>query len=66
LKNTSAIELDTGKVSDRFCGMGRFHGVLRGNGRLNSVITAVFFLNKYNVKTCIYTISALYQMIHLQ
>jgi len=41
--------------------MVRFKDGLRGKGRVNSVIIDV----KYNVKTCMYTLSALNQMIHL-
>ncbi len=61
---------------DRFGGMGRFKGGLRCKGWVNSVIInviteinyrcnymQVFLKYKYNVKTC--TLSALYQMIHL-
>jgi len=78
LQNTfAAIEVDMGKVSDRFGGL-RFKGGLRCNGWINSVIInviteinyrcnymQVFLKYKYNVKTCMYTISALYQMINL-
>ncbi len=57
--------------------MGRFKGGLRCKGWVNcliiNVITEInyrcnsifFFKYKYNVKTCMYTISALYQMINL-
>ncbi len=69
-----------GKVRDKFGGMGRFKGGLRCKGWVNSVIINVitemndiqyvttyrsFKKYKYNVKTCMYTISALYQMINV-
>ncbi len=50
--------------------MDRFKGGFKCKGWVNSVIINVFakiiyFLKcKYNVKTCIYTISALYQIIN--
>ncbi len=72
------LRWDTGKVRDRFGGMGRFNGWLRCKGWVNIVIInvitemnyrcnyiQVFLIYKYNVKTCMYTISALYQMINL-
>jgi len=60
------------------CGcIGRFKGGLRCKGRVSCVITNVItFINysciymqvfskyKYNVKTCMYTISPLYQIIN--
>ncbi len=54
--------------------MGRFKGGLRCKGWVNSVIINVitdvttcryFYKSKYNVQTCMYTISALYQIINL-
>ncbi len=52
--------------------MGRFKGGLRCKGWVNSaiIITDVitcnyFFKYKYSVKTCMYTIGALHQMIDL-
>ncbi len=58
--------------------MGRFKGGLKCKGWVNSVIINViqklitdvttyryFFKYKYNLKTCMYTISPLYQMINL-
>jgi len=63
-----------GKVRDRCGGMGRYQGGLRCKGRVNCVITNVitsinyscnymhvFSKYKYNVKTCMYTISPMYQ-----
>ncbi len=59
-------------VRDGFGGLGRFKGRLRCKGWVNSVINVisenyyrcnymlVFFLYKYNVKTCMYTIRAFY------
>jgi len=54
--------------------MGRFKGGLRCKGKVNSVITnlitysnlitAVFLKCKYNVKTCMYTMNPLYQIIN--
>jgi len=57
--------------------MGRFKGRLRCEGRVNCVITNVITLSnyscnymlvflkyKYNVKTCMHTISTLYQIIN--
>jgi len=57
--------------------MGQFKGRLRCEGRANFVITNVITLSnyscnymlvfvkyKYNVKTCMYTISPLYQIIN--
>ncbi len=42
LQNTiAAIEVDTGKVRDRFGGMGRFKGGLMCKGWVNSVIINV-------------------------
>ncbi len=68
------LRWDTGKVRDRFGGKGG----LKCKGWVNSVIInviteinyrcnymQVFFLNKHNVKTWMYTISALYQIINL-
>jgi len=48
-------------------GMGRFKGGLRCKGKHSSVSTCRGFVlqYKYNVKTFMYTISALYQMINL-
>ncbi len=69
------LRWDTGKVRDRLGGMGRFKGGLRCKGVIINVITEihyrcnymqVFLKYKYNVKTCMYTINALYQMIHLK
>lgn len=40
-KTLAAIRWDTGKARDMFSGMGRFKGVLKGKGRINSVIIAV-------------------------
>ncbi len=50
--------------------MGRFEGGLRCTGWVNSVITQTIYrcyLKKYNytVKTCMYTINALHQIINL-
>ncbi len=58
--------------------MGRFKGGLRYKGWVNSVFInvvpeviyrfnymQVFVLYKYNIETCMYTISALYQIINL-
>jgi len=63
-----------GKVRDCCGGMGRFKGRLKCKGWVSCVITDVITLvtavhagilkNKYNVKTCMYTISPLYQIIH--
>ncbi len=63
------------KVSDMFGDMGWFKGGLRCKGWINSVIINViteinyrwvfYFKCKYNVKTCMYTISALYNIINL-
>jgi len=67
------LRCDTGRVRDRCGGMGRFKGRLRCEGRVNCVITnvtyscnymLVFLKYKYNVKTCMYTISPLYQLIN--
>ncbi len=72
------LRWDTGKVRDRFGSMGRFKGGLRCKGWVKSVIINVsteinyrynyinvfFFKYKYNVNTCLYTISALYQIIN--
>ncbi len=53
--------------------MGRFKGRLRCNGLVNSIIIHLitdeiiyryFRKYKYNVRTCMYTISALYQIIN--
>jgi len=42
-QNTFAvIEVDTGKIRDRFGGMGIFKGGLRGNERVNSVIISEY------------------------
>jgi len=67
-----------GKVRDRFGGMGRFKRGLTCKGWGNSVIIIIiteihyrynymkaFFKYKYNVKTCMYTLSAMYQIITL-
>ncbi len=67
-----------GKVRGRFGGMGSFKGGLRCKGLVNSVIINViteinyrcnymkaFFKYKYHVKTCMYTITALYESIYL-
>ncbi len=61
-----------GKVRDRFGGMSRCKCGLRCKGWVNSVnvitdVIACRYLlkSKYNVKTCMYTISTLYQMINL-
>ncbi len=59
------LRWDTGKVRDWLSGMGRFKGGLRCKGWVNSVIINVityryFKKYKYNVKTCMHTISALY------
>ncbi len=77
-KTLLLLRWDTGKVRDRFSGMGRFKCGLRCNRWVNSVIInvitelnyrcnnmQVFKKYKYNVKACMYTISALYQMINL-
>ncbi len=46
--------------------MGQFKGWLRCKEWVNSVITYRYFKKyKYNVKTCMHTISALYQIINL-
>ncbi len=57
---------DRGKVRDRFSGMGRFKGGLSVRDVITDV-TTYRYLKKYMyyVKTCIYTINALYQMINL-
>ncbi len=65
----AAIEVDTGQVRDWFGGMGRFSCKGSVNSVIINVITEInhrckymqVFL-KYNVKTCMHTISALYQM----
>ncbi len=70
------LRWDTVKVRDRFGGMSRFKGGLRCKGWVNRVIInvlteinyrcnymQVFFKYKYNVKTCMYTISALHQIL---
>jgi len=62
------------KFRHRCGGMGRFQGWLRCKGRVNCVFTnvitsinytcnymQVFSKYKYNVKTCMYTISPIYQ-----
>lgn len=58
--------------------MSKFNGRIRCKGSANGVIInvtkeinyrcnymQVFFLCKYNVTTCMYTISAVYQLINL-
>lgn len=35
------LRCDTSKVRDRFCGLVRFKGVLRGKGKVNSVTIIV-------------------------
>ncbi len=70
------LRWDTGKVRDRFGGVGRFKGGLRCKGSVKSVITTVITEINYrsnymhvlkkckcNAKKCMYTISALYQSI---
>ncbi len=48
LQNTfAAIEVDTGKVRDRFGDMGRFKGRLRCKGWVNSVIMNVITYINY-------------------
>ncbi len=67
-----------GMVRDSFGGMDRFKGGLRCKEWVNSIIInviseinykcnymLVFLIPKYNVKTWMYTIRALYQIIHL-
>lgn len=67
-----------GKVMERIGRIVGFKGWLIGKGRINSAILdiiteinnrciyiQVFFKHNYNVKTCIFTISALYKMICL-
>ncbi len=61
-----------GTVRDRFGGMGRFKGGLRCKGWVNSVIinriTEMYYRCNYMQvlnKLCMYTTSALYQMITL-
>ncbi len=69
------VRWDTAKVRSRIGGMGK----LRCKGWVNSVIIKVkklitdiitcrhwFYIYMYNVKTCMYTISKLYQMINLE
>ncbi len=64
--NCKTLRWDTGEVRDRFGGMSRFKVGLRCKGWVNSVIInviteinygcnymQVFFLYKYNGKTCI-------------
>jgi len=62
------LRWDTGNVWDRFGDMGRFKGGLRFMGWINGVILNAeinyrcnymqeFLKYKYNVKTCMYTIS---------
>ncbi len=71
------LRWDTGEVRGRFDGMDGFKGGLRCKGWVNiicnNVITEinykcnymqVFFKYKYNVKTCIHTISAWSQLIN--
>jgi len=64
------LRCNTGKVRDRCGGMGRFKGGFKCKGWVSSVINyrcnymRVFFKYKYNVKTCMYTISPLYQIIN--
>ncbi len=64
--------LDTGKVINRFGGIGRFKCRLRCKAWVNSVIINVinymqvfFFIQAQCKNTCMYTISALYQIINL-
>lgn len=72
------LRWDTGKVRDSFGGMVRFNCGLRCKGWVNSVIIInviaenyrwnyirVFLKYKHNVKTCMYTIITLNQMITL-
>ncbi len=68
------LKWDTGQVRDRFGGMGWFKGGLRCKGWVNSVFTNVitdviacryFLKRKYNVKPCMYTICAFYQINYL-
>jgi len=68
------LRCDTGEVRDRCGGMGRFKGGFKRKGWvITDVIThinyrcnymLVFLKYKYNVKTCMYTISPLSQIIH--
>jgi len=69
------LRCDTGEVRDRCGGMGWFKGRLRCEGRVNCNYKCnyinydcnfmqVFFKYKYNIKTCMYTISPLYQIIN--
>ncbi len=69
------IAIDTGKVRDRFGGMGRFKGGLRWRGWVNNVIINIIQLINYRYMQLfykikvqcknMYTISALYQIINL-
>ncbi len=54
-----------GTVRDRFGGLGRFKGELSVIINLITDITTNYNKYKYNVKRCMYTISALYQIINL-
>ncbi len=60
------LRWDTDKVRGRFGSMGRFKDGLRCKGWVNSVIINVTtYRCKNNVKTCMCTISAMYQIINL-